>query len=283
MALRSEPTARQMRLAVELRRLRDSAGLTARESATLLGVSPPQISQIEAGLAGVSAKRLRRLAAHYACTDEELISALVAMATDRTRGWWEGYRGLLPTPFLDLAELEHHAKFMREVQFLYVPGPVQTEDYARAVYSYRVPELPHDELELRVQHRMRRKVILEGPAPTPYEAVIHEAALRIMVGDRAASRVQLARILELSEAAHITVRVIPFDLEGFAGATSVMTYAGGAVPKLDTVVRDAPHGAALVDSEAELAAFRTLFRRVEAVSLDPERSRDFIHRLAKEL
>ncbi|MEV7343115.1 helix-turn-helix transcriptional regulator [Streptomyces sp. NPDC093544] len=283
MVLRSEPTARQMRLAAELRRLRDAAGLAAREAAALLGVSSAQISQIEAGLTGVSEKRLRLLAANYACSDDELIDGLVAMATDRTRGWWEEYRGLLPTPFLDLSELEHHATFLREVQFLYIPGPLQTEGYARAVYAYRVPELPHEELELRVRHRMQRKVIIEGPAPTPYEAVIHEAALRIMVGDRAASRTQLTRLLELSEAGHITVRVIPFDLEGFAGATSAMTYTGGLVPKLDTVVRDAPHGAAFVDSEAQLDAFRTLFRKVEGVSLDPERSRDFIHKLAKEL
>lgn len=283
MALRREPTARQMRLAVELRRLRDAAGLTAREAAALLGVSSAQISQIESGLTGVSEKRLRRLAAHYVCTDEVFIDALVAVATDRTRGWWEEYRGALPTPFLDLAELEHHATFLREVQFLYIPGPLQTEGYARAVYAYRIPELPQEELELRVRHRMQRKVILEGLDPTPYEAVIHESALRIMVGDRAASRSQLARILERSEADHVTVRVIPFALEGFAGATSAMTYAGGAVPKLDTVVRDAPYGAAFIDSEAQLGAFRTLFRKVETVSLDPEQSRDFIHRLTKEL
>ncbi|MER7898597.1 helix-turn-helix transcriptional regulator [Streptomyces sp. NPDC096046] len=283
MALRSEPTARQMRLALELRRLRDAAGLTAREAAALLGVSAPQISQIEAGLAGVSAKRLRRLAAHYVCTDEVFIDALVAVAIDRTRGWWEDYRGLLPTPFLALAELEHHATFLREAQFLYIPGPLQTEAYARAVYAYRVPELPEEDLELRVRHRMQRKVILEGPAPKPYEAVIHEAALRIMVSDRATSRAQLVHLLELSEADDVTVRVILFDLEDFAGAASAMTYAGGAVPKLDTVVRDGPQGATFIDSEAQLAAFRTLFRKVEAVSLDAERSREFIHRLAKEL
>lgn len=62
-----------------------------------------------------------------------------------------------------------------------------------------------------------------------------------------------------------------------------MTYAGGSVPKLDTVVRDVPTGSAFIDSEAQLNAFRTRFRKVEAVSLDPERSRDFINRLAKEL
>jgi hypothetical protein len=71
--------------------------------------------------------------------------------------------------------------------------------------------------------------------------------------------------------------------EGFAGAASAMTYAGGILPKLDTIARDAPHGTAYDDSEAQLGAFRTLFRKVKTVSLDPERSRDFIHRLAKEL
>lgn len=242
MPRRRQPTARQERLGTELRKLRESAGLKAREAAALVGSDSAQMSQMESGLAGVSEERVRRLAAHYACTDEELIEALVAMATDRTRGWWEKYRGLLPMPFLDLAELEYHATYRYNVEFLYVPGLLQTEDYARAIFSYRVPEPPHDELELRVRHRMDRKVVIEGPDPVPYEAVIHESALRIRVGDRAASRTQLARILELSEADHIAVRVIPFDLDGFAGAASAMTYTGGAVPKLDTALRDTPTG-----------------------------------------
>ncbi|MCX4422100.1 helix-turn-helix domain-containing protein [Streptomyces mirabilis] len=283
MALRREPTARQMRLAVELRRLRDAAGLTAREAAALLGVSSAQISQIESGLTGVSEKRLRRLAAHYVCTDEVFIDALVAVATDRTRGWWEEYRGALPTPFLDLAELEHHATFLREVQFLYIPGPLQTEDYAHAIFCDRIPELPQEELELRVRHRMQRKVILEGPDPTSYAALVHEAALHIRVSDRTASRAQLVRLLELSEADHITVRVIPFNLDGFGGTWTPMMLADGAVPKLDTAVRDAPHGTAFIDSEAQLGVLRALFRKMEAVSLDPARSRDVIYRLTKEL
>jgi transcriptional regulator with XRE-family HTH domain len=283
MARRKQPTARQERLGTELRKLREAAGLKGREAAALLGTDSAQMSQIEFGTAGVSEERVRRLAAQYVCTDDKLIEALVAMAADRTRGWWEAYRGLLPTSFLDLSELEHHATHYWEVNFLHVPGLLQTEDYARRILGHRVPELPNSELELRVRHRMERKVIIEGPTPIPYEAVIHEAALRIRVDDRAAARAQLAHVLERSEEDHITVRVIPFDLDGFAGADSAMVYAGGAIPKLDTVVRDAPHGAALIDSEAQLGAFRTLFRRMEAVSLEPERSRDFINRLAKEL
>ncbi|MFI9807171.1 helix-turn-helix transcriptional regulator [Streptomyces sp. NPDC052301] len=283
MARRKEATARQARLGCELRKLREAAGLKGREAAALLGTDSAQVSQIEFGTAGVSAERVRRLAAHYACPDTELVDALVGMAVDRTCGWWEQYRGSLPNSFLDLSELEHHASYRWDVDFLHVPGLLQTEEYARALFSYVNPDFPESELERRVEHRMRRRVVIERPDPVPYEALIHEAALRIRVGDRAATRAQLTRILELSAVAHVTVRVIPFELDSFAGAGSAMVYAGGPVPQLDTVVRDGPHGTLLIDAEAQLGRFRTLFRKVEAVSLEPERSRDFIHKLAKEL
>ncbi|WP_416987038.1 helix-turn-helix domain-containing protein [Streptomyces sp. T028] len=283
MATRRHPTARQARLGAELRKLRDAAGLKATAAATLLGVSSVQMSQIESGIAGVSEERLRRLAANYACSDDTLIDALVAMATDRTRGWWEEYRGVLPAAYLDLAELDHHATFRHDVAVIHVPGLFQTEDYARALFSYMNPEFPKSEVEHRVRHRMQRRVVIEGPRPVPYETVIHEAALRIRVVGRSASRAQLTRILELSEAEHISVRVIPFGLDDFAGAGTTMVYVGGAVSRLDTVVRDAPHGTGFVDAEAQLEHFRKLFRRVQGESLDPDQSRELVHKLNKEL
>ncbi|MEU9332225.1 helix-turn-helix transcriptional regulator [Streptomyces sp. NPDC048290] len=283
MPARRHPTARQVRLGTELRRLREAAGLKATEAAELLGTTSVQMSQIESGIAGVSEQRVRRLAANYACMDADLIDALVAMATDRTRGWWEEYRGQLPTPFLDLAELEHHSTYRRDVEFMVIPGLLQTEDYARATFSSRVPNLPEDELDLRVRHRVQRKVILDRPAPITYQALIHEAALRIRVGDRATSRAQLVRVLELSESDHITVRVIPFHIDGFGATWTPMMLASGAVSRLDTGTRDEPHGLGLIDSEAQLDVLRTLFRRVEGVSADPVRSRDIIHALSKEL
>ncbi|WAL96717.1 helix-turn-helix domain-containing protein [Streptomyces sp. Je 1-369] len=283
MTMRNDPTARQVRLGTELRRLREAAGMSAKELAGLLGSSSAHMSQIEAGSSGISEDRLRRLAAHCACRDEELINALASMATERSRGWWEEYRGSLPTAFLDISELEHHATFRRDVEFLQIPGLLQTEDYARALFSFRVPELPQSELEPRVSHRMRRRTIIEGSHPLPYDTVIHESALRFRVGNRSAARAQLTHVLELSDSTSVTVRVIPFDLDGFAGSSSAMVYAGGPVPRLDTVVRDAPHGTGFLDSQAQLDRFRTLFRRVEELALAPERSRDFIHKLAKEL
>ncbi|MFE9627023.1 helix-turn-helix domain-containing protein [Streptomyces sp. NPDC006527] len=281
MARRTQVTARQERLGAELRKLREAAGLKGREAAALLGTDAGRLSQIESGVAGVSEETVRRLVSHYACDDPELTGALVAMATERTRGWWEEFRGQLPTAFLDLSELEHHATYYWEVSFLHIPGLLQTEAYARRILGHRVPELPAPELDLRVRHRLARRVILDKAIP--YTAVIHEAALRIRVGDRAAAGVQLAHILDLSEWDHVTVRVIPFDLDGFAGADSAMVYVGGVVPKLDTVVRDGPHGTTFIDSEAQLGRFRTLFHRMEAASLSPERSHDFIHTLSKEV
>ncbi|MFJ7772445.1 helix-turn-helix domain-containing protein [Streptomyces sp. NPDC097107] len=283
MAPRSRPTARQVRLGTELRRLREAAGLRAREVAGLLSSTSAQMSQVEAGFAGASEERVRRLAAHYACADEALVDALVAMATDRTQGWWEEFRGVLPPVFLDVAELEHHATFLHEVVITHVPGLLQTPDYARAVFGYMVPELPDSELTPRVEHRMRRRAVIDRDLPVPYETIVHEAALRIRVGDRRVTLTQLRRILDEMEREHVTVRVVPFETDHFAGAGAAMMHVGGPLPRLDTVLRDSPSGTAFLDAESQLERFRTLFRKVEKAALDPTRTRDFIHHLAKEL
>ncbi|MGW1713693.1 helix-turn-helix domain-containing protein [Streptomyces sp. NPDC002156] len=276
-------TARRVRLGTELRKLREATGMKAREAAALLGADSVQMSQIESGVVGVSAERVRRLAAHYACTDEALIDALVSMATDRTRGWWEEYRGVLPPVNLDVAEAEHHATFLREVVVTHVPGLLQTPDYARAVFGYMRPELPESELAPRVEHRMRRRTVIEGDDPTPYETIVHEFALRIRVGDRHVSRAQLRQILDQIEQGQATVRVIPTDQDGFGGAGASMMYMGGPVPQLDTGFRDGAADTTFIDAEPQLSTLRTLFRKVEGATLDPVASRDFIHRLSKEL
>ncbi|MEW2622800.1 helix-turn-helix transcriptional regulator [Streptomyces sp. NPDC048106] len=280
---RSNPTARQMRLGTELRRLREAAGLKAKEAAAFLSSTSGQMSHVELGIAAVSEERVRRLCAYYACRDEALIDALVVMAADRTRGWWEEYRGVLPPVFLDTAEVEHHAKFLREIVITHVPGLLQTADYARAVFAYMVPGLPESDLRARVEHRMRRRILIEGDNPTPYETIIHEFALRVRVADRRVHHAQLRQILERIEQDNVTVRVIPVDQDGFAGAESSMMYAGGPVPQLDTGLRDSPTGTAFIDAAAQLDQLRALLRKVESASLDTAASRDFIHRMTKEL
>lgn len=212
---RKQPTARQRRLGQELRRLREAAGLTARQAAESLGTISVTMSQIESGVAGVSEARVRRIAAQYTCTDTQLIDALVEMATERVDGWWEEYRDILPPAFLDLAELEYHATFVQEIGTAHVTGPLQTEDYARAVFTYWRPELPASELEARVAHRMHRKAALARDGESPYTAVLHESVLRTRVADRRVARAQLDQLLRQSERPGVTVRVIPFDVDGF--------------------------------------------------------------------
>lgn len=79
------------------------------------------------------------------------------------------------------------------------------------------------------------------------------------------------------------MRVIPTDQDGFAGSGASMMFVGGPLPRLDTGLRDSPTGVAFIDAESQLDRLRMLIRRVEGASLDPVASRDFIHRLAKEL
>lgn len=150
MPLRSTATARQERLGAELRKMREAAGITARDTARLLGTDPAKVSHIEAGRLGVSEERLRRLASFYECGDTELIDALVVMANGLGRkGWWEAYRGVVPAALLDIAELEFHATALRTIQITHIPGVFQTEDYTRTVFGYAIPPLPQGELEAR--------------------------------------------------------------------------------------------------------------------------------------
>ncbi len=280
---RVNPTARHERLGTELRKLRERAGLTARAAAELLGSDQAQMSNMEAGRVGASAERVRRLAAHYACDNQGLIDALVAMATERTRGWWEEYRDTLPRTFLDLSELEFHACAMRTVKVAEIPGIMQTEAHARAVFDYYPPPLPPEDLEARVAHRLQRRTVLDREQPPRVEAVIHEAALRMTVGGRATAREQLGFLSELSGRPSITIRVIPFSAGEFAGPGVSMLYLSGPVRQLDTVQVDTPLKGVFLDAEAQLDRYRNLYAKVEGTSLGAAESRDFIHRLTKDL
>jgi transcriptional regulator with XRE-family HTH domain len=281
---RENPTARQVRLGAELRKLREGAGKAAREAAGLLSTDQAKISHMEAGRIGVSEERIRRLASFYSCDDRALIDALCAITHEhRGQYWWDEYRGILAPRFLDIAELEHHATAFRAVHSVTVPGLLQTENYARAIFSGATPALPADELEARVEHRMRRTQVFARASPPPYNAIIHEAALRMRFGGRKVAREQLERIMEVSQQSHFTVRVIPFTSEDFVEVTQPVLYAYGIVPQLDTVQIDGSAGGRHLDAAAELKNSRTLLDIVERASLDPAESRQLIHHIAREL
>ncbi|MEU5130041.1 helix-turn-helix domain-containing protein [Streptomyces mobaraensis] len=282
---RDNPTARQARLGKELRKLRERADKTAREAAGLLSVDQAKISHIEAGRVGVSPERIRRLATFYQCTEEALIEALCDIAQEhRGRHWFDKYRGILAPGFLDLAELELHARAMRSLTSVTLPGLFQTENYARALFAGVTPKLPSDEIEIRVEHRLKRAAIfVDRPNPAPFTAIIHEAALRMRFGGRKVTREQLEHLIEVSKQPNVTVQVIPFTSEDFIEVTQPVLYANGPVPQLDTVQIDSAFGGRFLDAEADLHKYRTLLDIAERASLDPEASRQIVHHIAREL
>ncbi|MEW2488961.1 helix-turn-helix transcriptional regulator [Streptomyces sp. NPDC048411] len=281
--MRTSPTGRQLRLGGELRKLRERAGLTATQAGQLLGVKQNQISNMEAGRVGVSPERVRTLACHYDCSDKDLVAALSDMTGDRTRGWWEEYREILPAPLLDLAEIEHHAHRLRTAVTVHIPGLLQTAEYAREVFRQDVPELSPPDIEHRISFRIKRQTVLFRESPTPHQAVVHEAALRMQFGGPEVTRHQIRHLLDMSEREHITLQVIPFSAGTYAGSGQSIYYFLGPVPELDTVNLDQSHGPVFLDAEAQLEKYRVLLGRMESTALDRDKSRDFIHNIARSL
>ena len=281
--MRTSPTGRQLRLGSELRKLRERAGLTATEAGQLLGVKQNQISNTEAGRIGVSPERVRTLAHHYKCGDSALVQALSDMAADRKRGWWEEYRAILPAALLNLAEVEHHATRLRSAVTVHIPGLLQTTEHARELFRQVVPEFPPPDIEHRVSFRIKRQTVLYRNSAVPYHAVIHEAALRMQFGGPATARAQLRHLLDMSEREHITIRVLPFTAGGFPGSGQSIFYSHGPIPQLDTVHLDQSHGPVFLDAEAQLDMYRILLDRLDSRALAPDKSRDVMHHLIRDL
>jgi transcriptional regulator with XRE-family HTH domain len=270
-------------LGVQLRKLREHVGLTAREAGQLLGANQARISNIETGRFGLSEQRVRTLADNYGCADVALIDALVAMTGERQRGWWAAYGQILSAGMLDLAEAEHHATAIRMASVLHIPGLLQTVEHARAVFAETVPAISPPEIEHRVSFRIKRQEVLYREESIPYKAIIHEAALRMRFGGLMASRAQLEHLLDMSERTGVTILVIPFRNGVFPGSGHSIGYLTGPVPQLDTVLLDQSHGSVLLDAETQLEKYRLLLDRMETTALKPDDSRDFVHRVAQDL
>lgn len=283
MAPRTAPSARRLRIGIELRRLRERAGMTAVEAARSLGTTQAQISNIEANRFGVSAERVHTLAQIYDCADQPFVDALAEMAADRTRGWWEEYRNALPARLLDLAEMEHYATGLRVAQVINIPGLLQTPEHARALFREVVPALRPHEIEYRISHRIKRQAVLHREKPLPYTVIVHEAALRMQFGGRDVARAQLDHLAEMSHRPALTLRVIPFGGTSFPTTGHGVDYAYGPVTALDTVQLDTAHGSELIDAVGQLEKYRLVLDRMEKVSLEAAASRELIQHIAQDL
>ena len=286
MAARRPPTERQRRLGAELRKMREHLGLSLTEAAEIHRVDKTVISNTESARFGVSPDRVRVWAANYSCPDRAYIDALARMAGERrssASNWWDEYRDLLVAGVLDLAETEHYATSLRSAQITHMPGLLQHEDYARAVFAEAVPHLSSEDLERKVTFRMRRSGVLDRPQPPTCTFLVHEAALRMRFGGRQVTKVQLEHLLKRSDSDNVSLRILPFSAGCFPSAGSSTLYACGPVPQLDTVQTDTPTGAGFLHSETHLANYRAVLDRMEQLALSPERSRNFVREVIQQL
>ncbi|MFE2110288.1 helix-turn-helix domain-containing protein [Kitasatospora sp. NPDC059463] len=280
MANRQNPTLRQRRLGAELRRIREQAGLGGNQLAGLLGVTPALVTQMENGKSAVSEERLRAIAAACMRADDPLIDALAGMTGEQDPRWWEAYRQDLPKVPIDVAEIEGHAKRITTFTIAFIPGLLQTDAYAAAVFANGYPTLLDHEVDLRVEFRRRRQRIVRS-GETPYLGIIHEAALHIRYGGPTVLHEQLEALISDSELPGVSLRVIPFDTPNFPGPSENLTYAEGPVRELDTVQADSSHGSHIFDTPAQLAGYRAILERLKAASLAENESRDYIRSIIK--
>ncbi|MFE4357244.1 helix-turn-helix domain-containing protein [Kitasatospora sp. NPDC056800] len=279
---RSNPTLRQRRLGTELRRMRERAGYGGSELGRIVGISPAQVTQMESGRIGISVNRLRTIAAACHCANPPLINALAETIGERGQGWWEEYRGSVSSHLLDIAELEDSAARLITYTITFVPGLLQTDAYAASVFARAIPPLPHHEVDVRLDFRMKRQQVIRA-GRAPYAAFIHEAALRMQFSGPKVLTEQLEALIKHSETSEVSIRAVPFDIESLPGPSENLIYAEGAVPELDSVQIDTTHNSLILDSPAPLASYREMLARMASVALSEEESRDFIRQIKKEI
>src|ERR1039458_3162638 len=172
---------------------------------------------------------------HY--TDEEQRTLLRALARSaNTQGWWHDYSDVLPNWFEAYVGLEEAATSIRAYEIQFVPGLLQTEEYARAVTLLGHANAPADEIDRRVRLRMGRQTLLTRPHPSHMWAVLDEAVLRRPVGRPGVMRAQLKYLLEVADRPNVTIQTIPFQFGGHAAAGGPFSILRFAEPDLPDVV-----------------------------------------------
>ncbi|MEU0024294.1 helix-turn-helix transcriptional regulator [Streptomyces sp. NPDC006335] len=271
----------------ELRKFRESAGVSMAEAAEVLDCTKGKISRMENGHVPVRAPDLNALMHAYRVEDPETRSRLGAMAQRANRrrrdGWWHKYDSVLGDSYRDQIELEAICDSVRTYEVQLVPGLLQTAEYGRAVTvasrAWKTPE----EIDQFVQVRLARQQRLIDEDPMSLWAVLAEGVLRQHVGGPAVMRAQLEHLATMAEHPNITVQVLPFSRgahSGMFGPYLLLSFP--QVTSLDLVLTETPTGNIWMEREPEVAYYRTLFDDARTTALPPAESLTLIRRIAKE-
>jgi hypothetical protein len=197
------------------------------------------------------------------------------------KGWWRAYglddQGYVP--------LESEATTVRDYTVTYVPGLLQTADYARALFETSLLSRSAAILERDVTVRMIRQERLTSPErPLELLAVVDEAALRRILGGRAVMRAQLIHLVEVADRDTVTLQVLPAEVAAHPaldGAFSVLSFDGLGEP--DMGYAEHPMGSVHVEKEEHVARARLVFDHLRSVALSPAESVALIERVVTEM
>ena len=281
----NRPTVRRRIVGAQLRRLRESSGVSRREAGASIGVGESKLGRIEIGRVGLEEHEVKQLLELYGIHDPHERDALLALAREANRpGWLQAFSGAMPAWFRPYVDLEEAAQVIRTYEVQFIPGLLQTEEYARAVVAHGLSEPPEEEVARRVELRLRRQRILTASNPTRLWAGIDEAALWRPIGGSEVSRAQLRALLDAARLQNITVQVMPFRVGGHAGEAGAFTILRFPEPELhDIAYLEQLTGAMYLERDDDMDHYGAAKERLCVQSASPEESMDLISKIIREI
>ncbi|MGW4031048.1 helix-turn-helix domain-containing protein [Streptomyces sp. NPDC004838] len=272
---------RRILLGSQLRRLRESRGITREAAGYSIRASESKISRMELGRVSFKARDVEDLLTLYGVADETERGALLALVKEANiAGWWHSYGDVLPGWFQTYVGLEAAASLIRIYEVQFVHGLLQTESYAHAVVERNTPSGNQADIDRRVALRLERQKLLVSERAPQVHAVLDEAALRRPYGDRSVMQGQLRHLIEISEQPNVTLQVMPFSFGGHAGESGAFSMLRFPESDLsDIVYLEQLTSALYVDKREEVAQYGKVLERLQEDSPDPAESRDILRGL----
>ncbi|GAA3306639.1 helix-turn-helix transcriptional regulator [Streptomyces cinereospinus] len=228
---------------------------------------------------------LQLLLKAYGVADAEA-DAFVQLAEEANRpGWWQRFHDILPGWFSMYVSLEGAASLIRSYEPHFVPGLLQTEDYARGVLtSGAVGQTRPEDIERHVALRMQRQDLLTRQDAPRMWAVMDETALHRPVGGPEVMRAQIDKLLDVARLPHVTLQVVPFATGPHPGTYGPFVLFRFAMPELpDMVYSEYLTGAVYLDARAEVATHLEVMDRMAAQAATAHRTKEILEDLRKEL
>ncbi|MGH3854418.1 MAG: helix-turn-helix domain-containing protein [Pseudonocardiaceae bacterium] len=276
-----EPTVRSRELGEGLRRAMDRVGLTGRQTAHQLGLSPSWISRLLTGKRDATPVQVAAFLAVCRVTGTERDRLLALCDEQHVPGWFQQHGSRLPPQLVTYIDHETKAVAISEFQEPGVPGLLQTGDYARALIS-RLGDMPAQEVDDRVAARLARQSLFSRGEPPRFAFYLHEFALRLPVGGAAVMSEQLHHLLRLSMRPYLTLRVVPAALGAHAAITGAFTLMEFADFK-PVVYLENETSCLFLETLEAIEAYQHILGVLAKTALGEGESREMIATLATEL